>query len=388
MTNLKPITVWLTPSGPNPWKVIVILEELNIPYKINAFGFEDVKKPPFISINPNGRVPAIQDPNTPNPTNPNHPFTLWESGAIIQYLIDLYDPTHILSYPPSTPEKHLLNQYLQFQMSGQGPYYGQCGWFSVLSPQKLPVAITRYQAEVHRILSVLNTILEGRTWLVGEKCTYADLAFLPWNCQLEMLIPKDSEDEGGILDPYPWVKAWHERMEGRESWKRAMVLREKLMGEQGLGRNGMPEGVSDIGEYEEFIRRKEEEEGGERIDEEEGVLGCVGVRSISGYQEGQGKQGEKDGEEEERWDEQTGVLGCVGVRSIGENQEKEARQEDGNGKEEERWDEDTGVLGCIGVGNLGGYREKQQGQGERTDKEQEDRWDEDTGVLGCSKIGH
>ncbi|KAI2938262.1 hypothetical protein CBS63078_726 [Aspergillus niger] len=349
MTNLKPITVWLTPSGPNPWKVIVILEELNIPYKIKSFGFEDVKKPPFISINPNGRVPAIQDHNTPNPTNTSHPFTLWESGAIIQYLIDLYDPTHILSYPPSTPEKHLLNQYLQFQMSGQGPYYGQCGWFSVLSPQKLPVAITRYQAEVHRILSVLNTILEGRTWLVGEKCTYADLAFLPWNCQLEMLIPKDSEDEGGILDPYPWVKAWHERMEGRESWKRAMVLREKLMRDQGLGRNGMPEGVSDIGEYEEFIRRKEEEE---RVNEEEGVLGCVGVRSI------------------------------------GENQEKEARQEDGNGKEEERWDEDTGVLGCIGVGNLGGYREKQQGQGERTDKEQEDRWDEDTGVLGCSKIGH
>ncbi|CAK96629.1 uncharacterized protein An08g07620, partial [Aspergillus niger] len=57
MTNLKPITVWLTPSGPNPWKVIVILEELNIPYKIKSFGFEDVKKPPFISINPNGRVP-------------------------------------------------------------------------------------------------------------------------------------------------------------------------------------------------------------------------------------------------------------------------------------------------------------------------------------------
>lgn len=199
-----------------------------------------------------------------------------------------------------------------------------------------------------------------------------------------MLIPKDSGDEGAILDPYPWVKAWHERMEGRESWKRAMMLREKLMGEQGLGRNGMPEGVSDIGEYEEFIRRKEEEE---RVNEEGGVLGCVGVRSISGYQEGQGKQGEKDGEEEERWDEQTGLLGCVGVRSIGENQEKEARQEDGKEKEE-RWDEDTGVLGCIGVGNLGGYREKQQGQGERREQEQEDRWDEDTGVLGCSKIGH
>ncbi|OJI91174.1 hypothetical protein ASPTUDRAFT_52879 [Aspergillus tubingensis CBS 134.48] len=360
--------------------VIVILEELNIPYKINSFGFEDVKKPPFININPNGRVPAIQDPNTPTPTPDNQPFTLWESGAIIQYLIDLYDPTHKLSFPPTNiPERHLLNQYLQFQMSGQGPYYGQCGWFSILSPEKLPTAITRYQAEVHRILSVLNTILEGKNWLVGEKCTYADLAFLPWNCQLGMLIPSDDDDHD-ILGPYPWVKAWQERMEARESWKRAMVLREKLMREQGLGSNGMPEGVRDIGEYEEVIRRREE---GGRVDEEEGVLGCVGVggQSMRGAQE-QGKQGEEeDKEEEERWDEQTGVMGCVGVGSIGKYQEKEAGQDEKE-EEDDRWDEDMGVPGCIGVGNPEVYRTQQS----RAEGKKDERWDEETGVLGCSKI--
>lgn len=261
--------------------------------------------------------------------------------------------------------------------------------FSILSPEKLPTAITRYQTEVHRILSVLNTILEGKTWLVGEKCTYADLAFLPWNCQLGMLIPSD-DDDNDILGPYPWVKAWQERMEARESWKRAMVLREKLMREQGLGSNGMPEGVRDIGEYEEVMRRKEEgemkkgERGEERVDEEEGVLGCVGIggQSIRGCQE-QGKQGEEeDKEEEERWDEQTGVMGCVGVGSIGKYQEKEAGQKEKDDEEEDRWDEDMGVPGCIGVGNPGVYQTKSS----RHEEKKDERWDEETGVLGCSKF--
>lgn len=256
--------------------------------------------------------------------------------------------------------------------------------FSILSPEKLPTAITRYQTEVHRILSVLNTILTGKTWLVGEKCTYADLAFLPWNCQLGMLIPSD--DDHDILALYPWVKAWQERMEGRESWKRAMVVREKLMREQGLGSNGMPVGVRDIGEYEEVIRRREEEDmmkkEGERVDEEEGVLGCVGVggQSIRGAQE-QGEQGENEENDEERWDEQTGVMGCIGVGSIGKYQEKEAGQKEKE-EEDDRWDEDMGVPGCIGVGNPGVYQTKPSKQEGKKDE----RWDEETGVLGCSKL--
>ncbi|GKZ38570.1 glutathione S-transferase, nitrogen catabolite repression regulator [Aspergillus brasiliensis] len=149
----EPITVWLTPSGPNSWKVITILEELQVPYVIHSFKFDDVKKPPFIGINPNGRVPAIVDPNTN--------LTLWESGAIIQYLEEVYDTDKKITYN-SLNERHLLNQYLHFQMSGQGPYFGQCGWFNVLHPEKLPSAIDRYVREVHRVLGVLNTILEGK----------------------------------------------------------------------------------------------------------------------------------------------------------------------------------------------------------------------------------
>jgi glutathione S-transferase len=62
---------------------------------------------------------AIEDPNTD--------ITLWESGAIIQYLIERYDLNKTLTYD-TLKERHELNQWLQFQMSGQGPYYGVAAW--------------------------------------------------------------------------------------------------------------------------------------------------------------------------------------------------------------------------------------------------------------------
>ncbi|KAI0895093.1 hypothetical protein F4806DRAFT_503044 [Annulohypoxylon nitens] len=66
--STKPIRAWVTPAGPNPWKTIsrvpLILEELSVPYEIECIKFDDVKKRPYTDINPNGRVPAIYDPNT------------------------------------------------------------------------------------------------------------------------------------------------------------------------------------------------------------------------------------------------------------------------------------------------------------------------------------
>ncbi|RAH65218.1 glutathione S-transferase family protein [Aspergillus aculeatinus CBS 121060] len=242
---IQPLTVWLTPSGPNPWKVVLILEELGVPYEIESFKFDHVKDKPYIDICPNGRVPAIVDPNTN--------LTLWESGAIIQYLEETYDTEKELTYE-SLNERHLLNQYLHFQMSGQGPYYGQSGWFNVLHPERLPSVIERYNGQVRRVLSVLETLLGGgKTWLVGDKCTFADLSFMPWNTRLDfVLMTKPGEDP---LAPYPNVQAWHRRMVERPAWKRAMAVRDKLMDDQGLMPNGMPKGINNIKEYEEYMEK-------------------------------------------------------------------------------------------------------------------------------------
>ena len=87
---------------------------------------------------------------------------------------------------------------------------------------------------------------------MGDKCTFADLAFLPWNERLDAVL---LTPPGEPLEPYPNVKAWHERLRNRDSWKRCMTIRDKLMDDQGLQPNGMPKGVNNIKEYEEYMAK-------------------------------------------------------------------------------------------------------------------------------------
>ena len=88
--------------------------------------------------------------------------------------------------------------------------------------------------------------MEGKNWLVGDKITFADLAFVPWNDRLDVVLMVEQEKK---FDGFPRVKAWHERMTSRPSWKKAMGIRAKLMDEQGSTWNGMPKGVSSMEEY-------------------------------------------------------------------------------------------------------------------------------------------
>ncbi|RYC62855.1 hypothetical protein CHU98_g3354 [Xylaria longipes] len=245
---MKPIKVWIAPPGPNPWKVVVVLEELGIPYEVESIRFENLKKKLFTDVNPNGRVPAIEDPN--------NDITLWETGAIIQYLIDQYDADKTLTYG-TLKEKNLCNQWLMFQVSGQGPYFGQCTWFTYLHPEKIPSAIERYSNEIKRVLGVLDGVLSTKPepqWLVGDKMTYSDLAFVPWNDRLDATlgVPDDKKFEG-----FPHVQAWHERMVKRPAWIKAMELRARLMDEQGLDWNGMPKGTKNFQEFEAAAASKE-----------------------------------------------------------------------------------------------------------------------------------
>ncbi|KAG8162091.1 hypothetical protein KVR01_007856 [Diaporthe batatas] len=234
----KPIRVWLTAPGPNPWKVIVVLEELGVPYEIECISFENVKKEPFINVNPNGRAPAIEDPNTG--------ITLWESGAILDYLSRQYDTDNRISYE-GFKEQTLCGQWLAFQISGQGPYFGQCTWFKYLHPEKVPSAVERYANEIKRVLGVLDGTLAAKPkdqqWLVGDRMTFADLAFVPWNDRLDATlgVPYDKKFEG-----FPHVQAWHESMVKRPSWIKAMDIRARLLEEQGFGRDGMPKGTKNV----------------------------------------------------------------------------------------------------------------------------------------------
>ncbi|KAI1503187.1 URE2 protein [Biscogniauxia marginata] len=219
MANLKPIVLHGHFSAPNPWKVVIILESLNIPYEHKFVDIADVKKEPFILVNPNGRLPAIEDPNTG--------VTLWESGAIVEYLVDTYDKEKKLTFD-SVPEKYQLKQFLHFQVSGQGPYFGQLVWF--WRNHRDEVAVSRYEQEVLRVHSVLDKILEGKEYLVGNKLTYADIAFIPWDLYMQEGFTESSISEKSKA--YPNFLAWYRRIKADPSVAKSLGLREKAIAEQ------------------------------------------------------------------------------------------------------------------------------------------------------------
>ncbi|KAF1829455.1 glutathione S-transferas-like protein [Decorospora gaudefroyi] len=208
MSSLKPITIY-GKGGPNPAKVIMLVKELSIPYEVKLIDFSEVKQPDFLAINPNGRMPAIHDPNTD--------LTIWESGAIVEYLIEKYDKEQKMSFAPGSKESYLAKQWLFYQVSGQGPYFGQGVWFTKYHSEKIASAQERYWAEIKRVNSVLDGHLKKQEkgvdgpWLVGGKYSYADMAFVPWQFFARQL--SDKVD----LSEFTEVAAWVEKMMKRES---------------------------------------------------------------------------------------------------------------------------------------------------------------------------
>ena len=171
-----------------------------------------------MALNPNGRIPTLVD-------HANGDFVVWESDAIVLYLVDRYDKARRLSVEDENGRAEVV-QWLFFQSSGQGcvfsslryvcrqlmltvgagrdrPYFGQAYHFQRVHPVPVPTAVARYTEEVLRVFGVLDSVLAGRAWLVGGKCTIADLSFIPWNRAAIMVPLKDVD----VAKEYPNVWA-------------------------------------------------------------------------------------------------------------------------------------------------------------------------------------
>lgn len=224
-SNILPIKVW-GKGGPNPPKVAIVLEELNLPYEFQPITIADVKKPEYLAINPNGRLPAIYDPNTD--------LTLWESGAIVEYLVERYDTSRKISFEPGSNESQLARQWLFFQASGQGPYYGQAVWFKTFHPERVPSAVERYVNEMKRVSGVVNEFLskqdvgQGGPWLVGGRISFADLAWTSWSLTVGMFI---KAEDGYDVNNFPYLKDWLDRMMARESVRKVIEEGRKVIEE-------------------------------------------------------------------------------------------------------------------------------------------------------------
>ncbi|CAM2160401.1 glutathione S-transferase N-terminal domain-containing protein [Paraburkholderia tropica] len=161
---------------PNGVKVSIMLEELGLPYEPHLVRFDanDQLSPAFLSLNPNNKIPAILDPNGPD----GAPLPLFESGAILIYLAD--KTGQLLAH--SGAARYEAIQWVMFQMGGIGPMFGQLGFFHKFAGKEYEDKRPRdrYVAESKRLLNVLDQHLAGRTWIMGDDYSIADIATFPW----------------------------------------------------------------------------------------------------------------------------------------------------------------------------------------------------------------
>ncbi len=161
---------------PNGVKVSIMLEETGLPYEAHVvdIGRDETRTPEFLSLNPNGKIPAIIDPDGPG----GKPIGLFESGAILQYLAEKTGRF----LPSDTARRWETIQWVHFQMAAIGPMFGQVGFFHKFAGReyedKRP--LQRYAAESKRLLGVIENRLKGRQWVMGDEFTIADIAILGW----------------------------------------------------------------------------------------------------------------------------------------------------------------------------------------------------------------
>ena len=197
---------WTTPNG---HKVTIFLEEAGLPYRMIPVNISagDQLRPEFLSIAPNNRIPAIEDTE---PANGGAPISLFESGAILQYLAEKsgrFLPTDVRG-------RAKVMQWLFWQMGGLGPMAGQNHHFVRYAPEKLPYSINRYVNETNRLYGVLNKRLADREFIAGEY-SIADMASYPWS------VPHQRQQQN--LADFPHLRRWFNAIRARPAVERALA---------------------------------------------------------------------------------------------------------------------------------------------------------------------
>lgn len=202
---------------PNGVKVSIMLEEIGLPYEAHLIdiGKNETWTPEFLSLNPNGKIPAILDPNGPG----GKPLALFESGAILLYLAEKCG--QLLPQDPALRYETL--QWVFFQMAAVGPMFGQLGFFHKFAGReyedKRP--LERYQKESKRLLGVLEERLIRRNWIMGDEYTIADISLLGW---VRNLIGFYEARDLVEFDSFPVVGLWLERGLARPAVQRGINI--------------------------------------------------------------------------------------------------------------------------------------------------------------------
>jgi GST-like protein len=189
-------------GSPNVHKVIIALEELGLPYRLNHVDcpMGEQFSPAFTALNPNHKVPVIVDPDGPG----GRPITLWESGAILIYLAE--KTGRLISHDPAT--RYITLQWLMFEMGGVGPMFGQLAHFRVYAKgEEHAYSRARYATEVRRLYDVVESRLAQAPYLAGGDYSIADIAAWPWMFNTK----RRFVDKADVPHVARWIKAVGDR---------------------------------------------------------------------------------------------------------------------------------------------------------------------------------
>jgi GST-like protein len=201
---------WTTPNG---HKITIFLEETGTPYTIKPVNISKGEQfdPAFLAIAPNNRIPAILDRA---PADGGAPLSVFESGAILQYLAE--KTGRLL--PRDLRGRWECLQWLYWQMGGLGPFAGQNHHFRHYAPEKHPYAIDRYVRETGRLYAVLNKRLADRPFVAGAY-SIADIACYPWVQPVR---------QGQDITAFPHLARWLAEIAARPAVQRAYALAAKI----------------------------------------------------------------------------------------------------------------------------------------------------------------
>jgi len=213
-TSMIELYYWPTPNG---HKITLFLEESGLPYTIKPvnIGKGEQFEPAFLKISPNNRMPAIVDKA---PVDRGEPISVFESGAIVQYLAEKTGRF----LPAELRERTAVMEWLFWQVGGLGPMLGQNHHFNRYAPEKIPYAIDRYMRETQRLYGVLDKRLDGHAFIVGKDYTIADMAAYPWTVS--------HANQGIDLDDFPHVKRWFHHIQERDATRRAYGIGDAIKG--------------------------------------------------------------------------------------------------------------------------------------------------------------
>jgi GST-like protein len=202
---------------PNGVKISIALEEIGLPYEAHAVNImkNETQEPEFRALNPNGKIPAIVDPDGPG----GKPIGLFESGAILIYLAE--KTGKLMSRDPAS--RYETMEWVFFQMAGIGPIFGQVGFFYKFAGKDIADKrpLQRFVAESRRVLEVMDTRLDGRQWIMGDDYTIADISMFGW---VRGMVGFYGARDLVEFDTLKHVPAWLERGLARPAVQRGLDI--------------------------------------------------------------------------------------------------------------------------------------------------------------------